>query len=458
VRAIVRPHGSGPPPGVPERRRPHGGAPIQIGLLGCGIVGGGVVSLLTQRAAAFQARVGVPLSIRRVLVRDLGKPRVGDVPRELLTTDADAVLSDPEIDIFVEVMGGETFAGEAVLRALESDRCVVTANKALLAKRGPELLSIALARKVDLSFEAAVGGGIPIVRTLRDAFASDEVTDLVGILNGTSNYILTRMVEEGASFDAALAEAQQKGFAEADPSLDIDGHDAAQKLLVLSMLAFGIAPPEGGILVEGIRGLDPVDVKMADRFGLTPKHLVVGRDHGAAVELRAHPALLKKSSVFSNVSGSLNAVELEGRALGPCLLSGRGAGDMPTAVSVVADILDVARNLVAGVPGLATSGRALAARPLVRSDETRLRYYLRLTVRDEPGVMAKIAGALGAEGVSLSQIVQTEGAGGFADVVLLTHVAREGSVKAALGAIGAPGLPATGFLAKPPVLLRLEDV
>ncbi|HTJ81090.1 MAG TPA: homoserine dehydrogenase, partial [Polyangiaceae bacterium] len=279
----MRPHGSGPPPGVPERRRPHGGAPIQIGLLGCGIVGGGVVSLLTQRAAAFQARVGVPLSIRRVLVRDLDKPRVGDVPRELLTKDADAVLSDPEIDIYVEVMGGETFAGEAVLRALESDRCVVTANKALLAKRGPELLSIALARKVDLSFEAAVGGGIPIVRTLRDAFASDEVTDLVGILNGTSNYILTRMVEEGASFDAALAEAQQKGFAEADPSLDIDGHDAAQKLLVLSMLAFGIEPPKGGILVEGIRGLDPVDVKMADRFGLTPKHLVVGRDRGGEV-------------------------------------------------------------------------------------------------------------------------------------------------------------------------------
>jgi len=406
-----------------------------------------------QRAERFRERVGVPLELRRVLVRDIDKARVADLPKSLLTSDADSVLSDPEIDIYVEVMGGEALAGQAVIRALESDRAVVTANKALLAKRGPELLALALERKVDLSFEAAVGGGIPIVRTLRDAFASDEVTELVGILNGTSNYILTRMVDDGASFEAALAEAQAKGFAEADPSLDIDGHDAAQKLLVLSMLAFGVEPPKDGILVEGIRGLDLFDVKMADRFGMTLKHLVVGRDHGTAIELRAHPALVKKTSVFSNVSGSLNAVRLEGRALGPCLLSGRGAGDMPTAVSVVADILDVARNLVAGVPGLATRGRALAARPVLSPDETRLCYYLRLRVRDEPGVMANIAGALSAEGVSLSQIIQTEGVDGIADVVLLTHVAREGSVTAALGAIGR-----ASYLAKPPVLLRIEDI
>ncbi len=449
----MRPHASAPPPGIPERRRPHGGAPIQIGLLGCGVVGGGVVQLLAKSAAAFEARVGVPLVVRRALVRDLDKPRVPELARSVVTTDAETVLGDPEIDVFVEVMGGESFAGELVERALRSERCVVTANKALLARRGAELLALAAEKRVDLAFEAAVGGGIPIVRTLRDATASDQVTEIVGILNGTSNYILTRMTEEGASFGDALAEAQQKGYAEADPSLDIDGHDAAQKLLVLSMLAFGLEPPQAGILVEGIRNLDPIDVKMAERFGLTVKHLVVGREHAAGIELRAHPALLKKSSVFSNISGSLNAVRIEGKALGPCLLSGRGAGDMPTAVSVVSDILDVARNLVAGVPGLATAGAALQKRPLLPSAETRLRYYLRLTVRDEPGVMAKLAGALGEQGVSLSQIVQTEGTGGLADIVLLTHVAREGSVLAALGSVAT-----SSFLAKPPVLLRLEDV
>lgn len=410
------------------------------------------MQLLSRRMAAFEARVGVPLILRRVLVRETDKPRVSELDPGLLTTDPEVALGDAEIDVFVEVMGGIKPAGGYVRRALETQRCVVTANKALLASEGPALFELARKHGVDLAFEAAVGGGIPVIRTLRDATASDEVTEVVGILNGTSNYILTRMTEEGASFASALAEAQQKGFAEADPSLDVDGYDAAQKLLVLSMLAFGALPPEDGLLVEGIRDLSPVDVAMAERFGCTVKHLVVGRDHGDRVELRAHPAFLKKTSVFSNVSGALNAVRLEGKALGPCLLSGRGAGDMPTAVSVVADLLDVARSVVAGVPGLVTASRPLSSRPFVPASEVRVRYYLRLSVRDEPGVMAHVAGALGAQGVSLSQILQTEGAEGRADIVLVTHLAREGAVRAALAAIGAET-----FLAAPPVLYRFED-
>ncbi len=412
-----------------------------------------MLKLLAKNAEQFQARVGVPLEVRRILVRDLEKPRGEQARRELLTTRPEDVLEDEAIDVIVEVMGGDGLAGDLIARAIAGGRSVVTANKALLAKRGPELIAEAKARGVALSFEAAVGGGIPVIRTLRDAFASDEVFELCGILNGTSNYILTRMTEEGASFDAALREAQEKGYAEADPTLDVEGHDAAQKLVVLAMLAFGAKPPHPGMIIEGIRGLDAFDVGMAAHFGFTLKHLVVGRDHGTAVELRAHAALVKKTSVFSNVSGVLNAVRLEGRALGPCLLSGRGAGDMPTAVSVVADVLDVARSIVAGVPGFVSAGPAPVTRPLLSPSETRLRYYLRLDVKDEPGVMARIAGALADRGVSLSQIVQSEGEAGSARIVIITHVTREGAVREALGDVGAQS-----FLLRPAVLLRIEDV
>lgn len=418
-----------------ERRRPHGGEPIGVGLLGCGVVGGGVLRLLQANAEAFQARVGVPLEIRRVLVRDKDKPRVAELDRAVLTTDPDVILSDPSVEVVIEVIGGEEPAGSYVERALSSGRCVVTANKALLAARGPALLDLADDRRVDLAFEAAVGGGIPIVRTLRDAFASDDVTEMAGILNGTCNYILTRMIDEGATFEAALADAQAKGYAEADPTLDTGDFDAAHKLVVLAMLAFGARPPHDGMVIEGIDGLAREDVEIAARLGYTVKHLVIGRDHGSAVELRAHPTLIRRTSVLGSVSGVLNGIKLEGRALGPCFLSGRGAGDMPTAVSVVADLLDVARSLVAGVPGLVTGGRRLVKRPLLPPGEATMRHYLRLRVRDEPGVMARVAGALGEAGVSLSQIEQAEGKGGEADIVLVTHRASDGAVSRALEAM-----------------------
>jgi len=413
-----------------------------------------VLRLLQKNAADFRARVGVPLEVRHVLVRDLEKPRVSECDRALLTTDLSRVLADEAVELVVEVMGGEDFAGTCIQRALASGRSVVTANKALLARRGPELLEEATRRGVGLLFEAAVGGGIPVVRTLRDAFASDEVTEITGILNGTSNYILSKMTAEGAPFDEVLAEAQALGYAEADPSLDIDGHDAAQKLVVLAMLAFGARPPREAMTIEGIRGLDAYDVRMAAHFGFNVKHLAIGRDLGAAIELRAHPALVKKTSVLSNVSGVLNAIRLEGRALGPCLLSGRGAGDMPTAVSVVADVLDVARAIVAGAPGIVTGARALAERPLADPGDRRLRFYVRLSVADQPGVMATIAGAFGREEVSLSQIVQSESEGGAARIVIITHVAKEASVRAALRAIDREGVLVSTTAA---VLLRIEE-
>lgn len=409
--------------------------------------------LLAENADAFTQRVGVPLEVRHVVVRDVEKPRVEACPRALLTTDPGPLFDDPAVEIVVEVMGGIEPAHALTQRALSTGRSVVTANKALLAKHGPSLFEAAAAGKVDIAFEAAVGGGIPIIRTLRDSFASDDVTEIVGILNGTSNYILSAMTERGESYEAALAAAQEKGFAEADPTLDVGGFDAAQKLLVLAMLAFGASAREDEIEILGIQAIQAKDIAFAERFGFTIKHLVIGRDRGDAVELRAHPSLVRKSSVLSNVSGALNAIKLEGRALGPCLLSGRGAGDMPTAVSVVADLLDVARGAVAGVPGLSTLGTLPTRRALFPANDASQRFYLRFTVADRPGVMGRLAGALGDAGVSIEQIVQTTSErDGGAEVIMITHHALVGDLRRALGRIEGENV-----LARPAMVLRIED-
>ncbi len=346
-----------------ERRRFRGGSPVQIGLLGCGTVGGGVLRLLADNARYLGERASAPLEVRRVLVRDLDKERVPECDRSLLTTNAADVVDDPAIDLIVEVMGGEDPAGAYVTRAIEQGKSVVTANKMLLAMRGPALVDLAVERRVDLAFEGAVGGGIPIIRTLREAFAGDWVESLTAIINGTCNYVLTRMRESGVSLAEAIREAQQKGYAEADPALDVDGHDAAHKLVVLAMLAFGARVDHRAVSVEGIGAIDETDHLFADRFGFAIKHLAIGRDLGASIELRVHPALVPRSSVLANVNGVLNAIHLEGRALGPSLVYGRGAGDLPTAVSVVADVLDVARSIVAGVSGLQTRGISMIPRP-----------------------------------------------------------------------------------------------
>ena len=439
-----------------ERRRPHGGEPIRIGLLGCGTVGGGVLRLLSDNARYLGERVGVPLEVKRVLVRDLVKDRVPECDKRWLTTVAEEVIDDPEIDLVVEVMGGEVVARALVEQAIARGKGVVTANKLLLAMHGPGLVDQAIQKKVDLAFEGAVGGGIPIIRTLRDAFASDWVNSLTGIVNGTCNYVLTRMREDGLSLESAIGEAQAKGYAEADPSLDVDGHDAAHKLVVLAMLAFGARVDPHAVSVEGIRGIDSDDHRFADRFGYVFKHLAIGRDLTESIELRVHPALIPKKSVLANVSGVLNAILLEGRALGPCLVSGRGAGDLPTAVSVVSDVLDVARSIVAGVAGLSTRGISLEPRPLRPMAEVRARYYLRFTVADRPGVMGRLAGALGDAGASIEQIVQhglPAEDGGPVDVVMITHLAREGAIGDALAAI-----EREAFLTRPGKLFRIEDV
>jgi homoserine dehydrogenase len=428
---------------------------IRLGLLGCGTVGGGVMRLLRESAEYVAQSVGAPLEVVRVLVRDAGKERGIVVDRALLTTDPQALLDDPSIDVFVEVMGGVDPARAYVERALDTKRSVVTANKMLLAMNGPALVERAIANGVDLAFEGSVGGGIPVVRVLRDALACDWVVRLEGIVNGTCNYVLTRMRDDGLSFDDAVREAQAKGYAEAEPSLDVDGHDAAHKLVVLSMLAFGTRVEVGSVPTEGIRGIDPIDLRFAHRFGFAVKHLAIGRDHGEGVELRVHPALVHRDTPLANVGGVLNAIALEGRALGPCLLSGRGAGDMPTAVSVVADVLDVARARLSGVGGFATRTIQTKSRPIMSIEDVRARYYLRFQVHDAPGVLARLAGALGEARVSIEQMVQEGGAGSSGvpvDIVMLTHEAAERDVRRALDAIAR-----SGAVASLPRLIRIQE-
>lgn len=430
---------------------------IKVGLLGCGTVGGGVVQLLRANAAYLEARVGAPIDVARVLVRDPAKDRVPELDRGRLTTDPEVVLGDDSIDVIVEVMGGLDPAQGLLVRAIEAGKQVVTANKMLLALRGLDLLERAKKRGVDLAFEGAVGGGIPVIRVLRDALASDTIASLSGIVNGTSNYILTRMRADGLSFDVALKEAQAKGFAEADPELDVDGGDAAHKLVILAMLAFGARLDGAKIPTEGIRGVEPVDHELAERFGYVIKHLAVAKEKAAAgggpLELRVHPALVAKDAPLANINGVLNAIAIEGRALGPCLLSGPGAGDLPTAVSVVADLVDVAVAKRSGVAGQSTRAVRLASRTVAPMADVEGRYYFRFSVFDRPGVLARITGALGERGVSIEQLVQ-QGRGSTnvpVDVVMLTHDAKESSVQAALGAIGA-----SDFVAKPPRMIRVH--
>lgn len=411
---------------------------IRIGLLGCGTVGGGVVRLLRENSANMATRVGADLEVVRVLVRDPKKERVSELLKNVLTTEEDDILNDTSIDVVVEVMGGVDPTRKYVERAIDSGKSVVTANKMLLALAGPDLIERAAKRGVDIAFEGAVGGGIPIVRTLRESLASDQVLELSGIVNGTCNYVLTRMRQNGLSFADAVKEAQELGYAEADPTLDVGGHDAAHKLVVLAMLAFGARVHHESVHTEGIEQIESSDHDFVARFGYAIKHLAIGKERGDSVELRVHPALVPRDTAIANVNGVLNAVAIEGRALGPCLLSGRGAGDMPTAVSVVADIVDVARARHAGKQGNLSRAVTLRDRKVSPIDDVECAHYIRFRVFDKPGVLAKICGALGEAHVSIEQMVQVGGGdarGAEADIVMTTHAAKDGDVRRALESI-----------------------
>ncbi len=413
---------------------------IRIGVLGAGVVGQGILELLSGNADNIERRLGARIEVRKVVGRDPAKPRSSFVAPELLSFDPNDVLNDDEVDIVVEVIGGVEPAGSYLRAAIERGKSVVTANKALLAEQGHELIALAERRGIDLYFEAAVAGGVPVIRVLREAMASDTIVALRGIVNGTSNYILSRMKEAGLGFAEALKEAQQRGYAEADPTLDVGGGDAAHKLTILATLAFGAKVHPSQVATEGIDRVAAIDMERAGRFGYVIKPLAIARTlPDGALDLRVHPALVPNSSVLASISGALNAVYIEGAMLGPCLLSGYGAGALPTAMSVVSDIVDVGRNLVRGasgrVPQLAWRGELLAAPRVQDIGDHVGPYYLRFSVLDRPGMLARIAGVLGAFDVSIEQMVQ-QGRAGESDaavqVVMLTHEAREANVKSAL--------------------------
>jgi homoserine dehydrogenase len=420
------------------------GKPIGIALIGCGVVGTGVLRLLAEHRESIEARIGSSLEIRGIVVSDPSRERDPLVPSALLTTDGEALVRSHDVDLVVEVMGGVARAGALVRLALETGKHVVTANKALLAEEGVALSALAEQKGLDLYYEAAVAGGIPIIRVLREGLSSDRVRAVYGIVNGTSNYILSRMRSAGLEFAVALAEAQSAGYAEADPTLDVGGGDAAHKLTVLARLAFGQHVRTEHVAIEGIDRVSRVDMQFAERFGYEIKPLAIAqRLTDGRLDLRVHPALVQQDAALAGIHGALNAVYVHGELVGPSLLSGLGAGAGPTAVSVVADVVDVAQNLVAGAParraaGVRDANAKVSVQPI---GELVSSYYVRMTVRDRPGVLARVTGSLASHAVSVEQMVQqrpeTASSEVAATLVFLTHEAREQDLRAAITEIDA---------------------
>jgi homoserine dehydrogenase len=420
--------------------------PVKIGLLGLGTVGGGTVTVLRRNAALIAARAGRRIEIACASARDLGKARGLDLDGIVLHADPQRVVDDPDIDIVVELIGGIEPARSLVLRALANGKHVVTANKALIALHGYEIFEAAQARGLMVAFEAAVAGGIPVIKVMREALAGNDIQWLAGIINGTCNFILSAMSDEGGDFGEVLAEAQRLGYAEADPTFDVDGIDAAHKLTILAALAFGIPLQFARVHVEGIRGVSKEDVAFAARLGYRIKHLGIARQRGNGIELRVHPAFVPARAPLANVNGVMNGVMVRGDAAGPVLLSGAGAGAEPTASSVVADLVDVVRALTSDpenrVPHLAFQPDALDNQPILGIEEVETAYYLRLLAADEPGVLADVTRILADLGISIEAIMQLDRADDppAVPVVILTHVVAERAMNAAIACIEA--LPA----------------
>ena len=406
---------------------------IGIGLLGGGVVGSGVARVLIDKSETLGELAGRPLSLEGVLVRDAAKRRPNGPPADLLTTEAGDILDNPRVDVVVEVMGGQQPALGYLLRSISAGKHVVTANKEVMARHGPDLLARALDRGVRVLFEASVAGGTPIIAPLTRDLAANEVAAIRAIINGTTNYILTRMAQQGVDFDAALAEAQELGYAEADPTSDIEGRDAAYKLAVLSTLSFRARVRDTDVHQEGISRLTARDFLYAGELGYAIKLLAIAGKEGGAVQARVHPAFVPQNVMIAKVDGVLNAVEIETDLAGRVLFHGRGAGSMPTASAVVADIIDSARSLAGETaPPLALNlSEDVRIRPM---SELETKYYLRLSVADRPGVLAQIAGVLGAMDISIASVIQKEAdeVAQTAEIVLMTHRAREASMQQAL--------------------------
>ncbi len=431
--------------------------PVRIGLLGCGTVGTGVVKLLRKNADLLARKLGAPLKLVAVADRSLKpQPELG-LTSSIIIRDPLELVARDDIDIVVELLGGREPARTAILKALASGKDVVTANKALLAEDGERIFRAAAEHQLAVGFEASVGGGVPIIRTLREALAGDRQRAVYGIVNGTCNYILTRMSEEGKEFSEVLKQAQRQGLAEADPTLDVEGHDAAHKLCILVTLAFGVLLKPKQVYTQGITALEPQDIACARELGFAVKLLAIAKEDNGAIEARVHPTMTPVSHLLSSVKGAFNAIYIQSEALGSSMYFGLGAGQMPTASAVVADILEIARRrltatrLVASPLGYPV--QTLRAAPVKPIEEIVCQYYLRFMAADQPGVLGKIASILGRHRISIASVIQRERATvGAVPVIMRTHEAREKNLRMALREI-----QRLSVVKAPPVFIRIEE-
>jgi len=425
---------------------------VNVGIIGFGTVGSGTARILVENADIIKDRLGFPVTLKRITDLDIKRDRGIKLPKGTLTTDAREVTDNPDIDIAVELIGGLHPAKDFILRAIKNKKHVVTANKALLAEEGAQIFESAGKLGVSVGFEASVAGGIPIIKVVSEGLIANRIQAVYGIVNGTSNYILTKMTNEGVEFGAALKEAQALGYAEADPTLDIEGIDSAHKLTLLASLAYGIPLSFKKVYTEGITKLTPLDISFASELGLKIKLLAIAKAGKGGVELRVHPTMLPREYLISQVDGVMNAIYVEGDATGATLYYGRGAGDMPTGSAVVSDICDIARSIVnGGTPraSLKLSSKPMGIRPI---EDVESMYYFRFTAMDRPGVLSKISGVLGANNISIASVIQKGRRGGEGvPLIILTHMAKERNVRKALTEIDS--LP---VVSEKSLLIRVE--
>ncbi|MBI5582757.1 MAG: homoserine dehydrogenase [Deltaproteobacteria bacterium] len=431
---------------------------IQIGLIGLGTVGSGVATILKAKEKSLEALVGRRLVLKKIAELNPERARALGIPEEILTARAEDILEDPEIQIVIELIGGKEPAKTFIRQALLAGKHVVTANKALLAEAGNELFLTAREQDRHIGFEASVCGGIPIILALRQGLVANEIESIFGIMNGTSNFILSRMTEEGQPYQQALEEAQKLGYAEADPTLDVEGHDTAHKLAILMHLAYGLPMDLSVIHTEGITRITPLDLAFAREFGYRVKLLAICRKENGLVEARVHPTMIPVSHMLSNVSGAYNALFIHGDAVGDILLYGLGAGMMPTGSAVVSDLVDIGRNINLGItrriPRSSVSpeerGAPLAVKPF---EEIETHYYCRISALDRPGVLSKVSGILGEHGISIASVIQKgRDQEGAVPIVMMTHGAQEKALQEAIGRIDQ--LP---FITDRTMVIRVED-
>jgi len=430
---------------------------IKVGLLGLGTVGTGVAKILLEQGDLLEQKLGARIALKKIADLELDRDRGIKIPPELMTQDAREVISDPEISIVIELVGGIDIAKSFILEALSAGKHVVTANKALLAEYGTDLYRAANDNKVDLLFEASVAGGIPLIRSLKEGLAANRIHYICGILNGTSNYILTKMTDQGGDFQGVLKEAQDLGYAEADPTLDVEGHDTAHKLAILAALTQGSHVNLSYIHTEGITRITPEDVQFAGELGYRIKLLGIMRDRGDEIEARVHPTMIPEGHILSSVKGAFNALQIVGDNVGNILLYGLGAGMMPTASAVVGDIMELARNIMNGVsqrlPELSFMPRHVTHKMIRPIDELESVYYFRFTALDRFGVLSKISGILGEHKISIASVIQKgRQVGGAVPIVMMTHEAREADVKRAL-----TQLDELDILTSRTMMIRVED-